>query len=197
MKSRVAMKGLMALLWGLALLTTAGCLGGSKNFTTATGSVAQAAQASDLSGGTPARRDVGPRVGNVAPDFALKGLDGNVVRLSDLRGKPVLINFWATWCPPCKEEMPTLQAAYQKYRDQGTVFLGVDLKEDAGTIQDFVQKNGYRWTFLLDPEARVSTAYQVSAIPTTYFIDGEGIVRDSHLGAISPATLETKLAKIR
>ena len=174
----------VVLLLAAILLTTAGCLGGSKNFATG---AAEAGLGSSTSG----------LVGNPAPDFSLKSLDGSSVRLSELRGKPVIVNFWATWCPSCKEEMPVLQAAYEKYRDQGYEFLGVDLNEDGGTVQDFVQKGGYNWVFLLDTSGEVSTTYRVSGIPTTYFIDREGVIQEMFIGPVSKGILETKLDGIK
>ncbi len=194
MRISVAKKALPALLVGLAMLTVAGCFGGSRNFT-AGAAAAAAAPASQSS--TSARPDVGIRVGNLAPDFTLKTLDGQTVKLSDYRGKPVLVNFWATWCPPCRQEMPDLEKAYQKYKDQGMVFLGIDMQEDQGTVKNFVQQNGYHWTFAIDADSRVADTYQASAIPTSYFVDKNGIIRDTQIGAITPSLLEAKLSKIR
>ncbi|MHB1160860.1 MAG: TlpA family protein disulfide reductase [Chloroflexota bacterium] len=190
--------GLLAPLLGLVTLAVVGCFGGDRNFAPGSGTVAQAASKSPAGQSSGATRpDVGPKVGNLAPDFALKGLDGQTVRLSEMRGKPVLINFWATWCPPCRQEMPDLEKAYQKYKGQGVLFLGVDKQEDEETVRKFVQQNRYSWTFLLDSDGRVANSYWVSGIPTSYFVDREGIVRDVHIGAINASLLEAKLDKIR
>lgn len=176
---------LVILLLGIALLTTGGCLGG-RNFTAA-GDPSQTA-------GEPS---VGAAVGSIAPEFALLALDGSTVRLSDLRGKAVVLNFWATWCPPCRNEMPVLQKAYEKYRDEGVAFLGIDVKESEAEVLQFVRKGGYGWTFLLDTSGRVSSSYRVSGIPTTVFIDLEGIIRDIHVGELTASSLDSKLGKIR
>lgn len=176
---------------GLVLLLTAGCLGGSRNFSPA--GKAEATPASSSAG----RSTSAPKVGNPAPDFALQDLDGRTVRLSDLRGKAVLINFWATWCPPCREEMPDLERAYGKYRDQGVVFLGIDQGESADTVRRFVQRYNYSWTFLLDSDLKVSNSYRASAIPMSFFVDREGILRDIHVGPLSSSALDSRLAKIR
>lgn len=177
---------MMTLILGVAVLTTAGCLGGSKNF---------------ASGGEPASgssgQSIGGLVGSPAPDFTLQSIDGSKVQLADLRGKPLLINFWATWCPPCKEEMPTLQSAYQKYKEQGFEFVGVDLKEDEATVRQFVEAGGYGWKFLLDTSGQVSNSYRVSGVPTTYFVDREGVVRDMFIGPIPNAILERKLDALK
>ena len=125
MKATMSIKGLMLLVMGLAVLTTGGCLGGDKNFT----SSASAAPASQAAG--TAHPDVGTKIGNQAPDFTLKTLDGATIHLSDYRGKPVLVNFWASWCPPCKAEMPDIEQSYQKHKDEGYVFLGIDNAEDS------------------------------------------------------------------
>ncbi len=192
MRTTVDGRWLFALLLGAATLATAGCFGGNRNFVAGGTASAGAEQPS-----ASTRPDVGVRIGNLAPDFALKDLEGSTVRLSDLRGKPVLVNFWATWCPPCREEMPTLEKAYQKYRQEGVEFLGIDMREDAETVRKFVQQNRYSWTFLLDSDGRVASSYRAVSIPTSFFLDRDGIVRDMHLGAITPSLLEAKLDKIR
>jgi cytochrome c biogenesis protein CcmG/thiol:disulfide interchange protein DsbE len=186
-KTQLVAWSLLLVLISPMLLTATGCLGGSRNFVSAGSELASSGTA----------RPAAPRVGSPAPDFELKDLDGKTVRLSDLKGKPVLINFWATWCPNCKEDMPGLEKAYQKYRDQGVVFLGVDQGESADTVRNFVKKNGYSWTFLLDSDMKVSMSYRASAIPMTFFIDREGVLQDIHIGPFIPSTLESKLAKIQ
>ncbi len=195
MRMSLVRRALPVLLMGLAMLTVAGCFGGNRNFTS--GAVASAQAAPGAQGPGSARPDVGIRIGNLAPDFSLKGLDGQTVKMSELRGKPVMVNFWATWCPPCREEMPDLQKAYQKYRGEGMVFLGIDMQEDPETVRKFVQQNGYDWTFVVDSDAQVARTYQASAIPTSYFVDRNGIIRDTQIGAVTPALLDAKLSKIR
>jgi len=139
---------------------------------------------------------VSPNEGNVAPDFTLTKLDGQPVTLSNLRGKPTLINFWATWCPPCRSELPTLQAAYQKYGDQ-IGFIAVDVKEDAPTVSAFVEQLGLTFPIAIDANGSVSdSAYQVLGIPTTLFIDERGVVSKRHVGPLDEATLEGYLAPL-
>lgn len=186
-------RAVLVAILGAMLLLASGCLGGSRNFSPGDGSAAQAltAQSADV------RPDVGPRVGSQTPDFALKGLNGQTVRLSELRGKPVMVNFWATWCPPCRQEMPDIEKAYKKYRDEGIVFLGVDQMEDPDIVQKFVKENGYSWVFLLDSEGEASKQFRASALPTTFFIDRQGVIRDMQIGALTAAQLESKLSKIR
>ena len=145
--------------------------------------------------------DTGPassgraELGNSAPDFTLPDLDGNTVRLSDFRGKVVFLNFWATWCPPCRAEMPDIEKVHQKYKDQDVVVLGIDLRENASTVRAFVEGGGYTWAFLLDTTGEVGSMYRVSAIPTSYFVDKKGVIRAVAIGGMTGATMEAKLAQ--
>jgi cytochrome c biogenesis protein CcmG, thiol:disulfide interchange protein DsbE len=127
---------------------------------------------------------VRPQVGYLAPDFTLPSLDGKMVRLSDFRGKKgVFINFWATWCPPCRLEMPTMEQAYQEYQSRGLEILAVSI--DVGpksVVRDFMQE--FRLTFpaLLDPEGEVMHLYRLFSIPASFLIDKHGIIRFKELG---------------
>jgi cytochrome c biogenesis protein CcmG/thiol:disulfide interchange protein DsbE len=134
-------------------------------------------------------------IGKPAPDFTLQDLDGNTVRLSDFRGKVVFLNFWATWCPPCRAEMPAIETLHRKYRDGDVVVLGIDLRESASTVRAFVEEGGYTWTFLLDTTGRVGSMYQVRGIPASYFVDRKGIIRAVAIGGMTGATMEAKLAQ--
>ena len=136
-----------------------------------------------------------PEIGREAPDFTLKDLDGKSVRLKDLRGKVVFLNFWATWCPPCRAEMPDIEEVYQKYRDQDVVILGIDIQESAGKVRSFVEGGGYSWTMLLDSTGKIAGMYKVRAIPTSYFIDREGVIKAVSIGGMSRAAIEEKLAE--
>ena len=139
----------------------------------------------------------GPEIGKTAPGFTLKGLDGQEVSLSDLRGKPVLLNFWASWCGPCRLEMPFLQQIYEKWTGEGLVLLAVNLQEDQNTVQEFVRNGGFTFPILLSPGNEVPLAYNIRGIPATFFIDADGIIRDIKIGAFSGVgEVESKLAKI-
>lgn len=138
---------------------------------------------------------VGIKVGEVAPDFTLTDLDGNQVSLSDLRGKTVLINFWATWCPPCRKEMPDIESLYQQYRDQDFVVLGVDIAESADNVRRFVKKGGFSWTFVIDSDYTTSVNYRIRAIPSSFFVDEEGVVKAAHVGYMNKRTMEDYLAQ--
>ena len=138
---------------------------------------------------------VGINVGEVAPDFTLSDLDGNGLSLSDFQGKVVFINFWATWCPPCRAEMPDIEAVYQDYKDKGVVVIGVDIRETEELVREFVQRGGYSWTFVLDRTGAVAANYNIQAIPSSFFIDREGVIRTVSIGAITKRAMEDNLAE--
>ncbi len=137
----------------------------------------------------------GVNVGESAPDFTLVDLEGNQVSLSDFRGKTVFINFWATWCPPCRAEMPEIEAVYQEYKDKGVVVIGVDILEPEDVVRQFVEQGGYSWTFVLDTSGEVAANYRVTAIPTSFFIDREGIIQVVNIGAMTKRAIENKLTE--
>jgi peroxiredoxin len=125
-----------------------------------------------------------PVVGYLAPDFALPSLDGKTVRLSDFQGKKgVFINFWATWCPPCRLEMPTMEKAYQEYNSRGLEILAVSI--DVGpksVVENFMQEFELTFPALLAPEMEVMRLYRIFSIPASFLIDKEGIIRFKEVG---------------
>ena len=124
-------------------------------------------------------------IGSLAPDFQLQDLDGNTVSLSDLRGSPVMLNFWATWCGPCREEMPYLQQIYDEWQDQGLVILTINLRESQTTVRQFMEDLGLTFPALLDTNGAVTERYNVIAIPTTFFINKYGIIQVIKVGSFS------------
>ncbi len=141
----------------------------------------------------------GPEIGNLAPDFQLNNLDGQSVSLGDFRGKPVLVNFWTSWCPPCRSEMPFIQDIFtdKKWADAGLVVLAIDISESPSTVREFVKKYGLTFPVLLDIARDVSLEYYVRAVPTTFLIDREGIIREIRIGPFSSMTeIEGSLRKI-
>ncbi len=137
-----------------------------------------------------------PKVGAPAPDFRLVSLDGSPVQLSQLRGRPVWLTFWATWCPPCRQESPDVEAAYQKYGDQGLVVLAVDVSEDGSTVRDYAERAGLTFPIVLDQTQQIAAMYRIAGAPTHYFIDADGVVRDEQMGSMNMKTIEKKLASI-
>ncbi len=136
-----------------------------------------------------------PTVDLPAPEFDLPLLGGGSQKLSALRGKPVVINFWATWCPPCKEETPLLQRYSQKYAGK-LVLLGIDRGEDADTVYPFVKEMGLTYPILLDETERAVADYYARDIPVTFFIDEQGILRGQHLGLLTEDLLVRYLKTI-
>ncbi len=150
-----------------------------------------------LLAGCTAGGSQGLRIGGRAPDFRLSDLDGQSVALSGFLGEPVLVNFWATWCPPCRIEMPHLQAVFEEWSSDDLVLLSINTGEDASTVRQFMQDNGYTFPVLLDIDAGVSEKYHIRSIPASFFIDRDGVIRDAVIGAFtSKEAIERYLAKI-
>jgi peroxiredoxin len=140
--------------------------------------------------------EVAPRTGFLAPDFTLTTLGGDTVRLSDLHGKPVLINFWASWCGPCRTEMPHLQEAYETHTGDGLIVLGVDQLESPPAVARFVDELGLTFPIPLDINGEVSAVYQARALPTSFFIDANGVIRNTFTGPMSVGHIESMLETI-
>ena len=122
-------------------------------------------------------------VGQPAPNFAFVWEDGRGADLASLRGKPVILNFWATWCPPCRREMPALEVIWQQHNRGDVVVLGVDQGESVAVVSQYVRQNvGVTFPLLLDRRQDVGDLYLVRSLPTTFFIDAEGIIREMRVG---------------
>ena len=132
---------------------------------------------------------IGNQVGDIAPDFTLKDLDGNTVTLSSLRGKKVILNFWATTCPYCIIEMPALNQFIKSHKDD-TVLLAIDLGESPSKVKQYLEGKGYEFTVLLDTDLSTIYDYQVQFIPMSYFIDKNGIIRAISNGAMTYDEIE-------
>jgi thiol-disulfide isomerase/thioredoxin len=136
-----------------------------------------------------------PAKSSPAPDFQLEALDGSSFKLANLRGQPVLINFWATWCGPCQQEMPLLQQYYQKYKAD-LVVLAVNNDEPKPDVQAYVTNLNLTFPVLLDPGMKVEDLYQVRAFPTTFFVDKSGTIRYQHIGILNEGQLVQYLAQL-
>jgi peroxiredoxin len=117
-----------------------------------------------------------------APDFTLKSLEGSNLRLEEYRGQVVLINFWASWCGPCRQEMPLLDRLHHRYEDTGFAVLGVNVEGEAAPAQEIVDKTNVTFPILIDDGQKVSELYNLQAMPSTVVIDRDGVVRYIHLG---------------
>ena len=138
--------------------------------------------------GAPGRA-AAPPVGVMAPDFTLQSTDGRALRLSSLRGHVVVVNFFATWCPPCRAETPDLVAAARSYGDKGVIFLGVDDREKLPLVQVWAKAKSVRYPIVMDDDGAVEEHYDVRAIPTTYIVDKTGVIRYRQLDQLERTTL--------
>jgi len=140
-----------------------------------------------------------PESANLAPDFTMYDIDGNTYKLSDFRGKPVILNFWASWCGPCKAEMPDLEKAYQAHGEE-VQFLIVNLTDSSSetveTASGYIAEQGYTFPVYYDIAMEGALAYSIYAIPMTYFIDASGEVRAIQEGMISEEVLESNIAAL-
>jgi len=137
-----------------------------------------------------------PVVGATAPTFALANLGGERVDLRALRGSPLVLNFWATWCEPCRTEMPLLQSHYEAGRSAGLRILAINFDEPELLVRSFVDELGLTFDILLDPGAYVQGLYRVRGYPTTFFVDARGVIRGHKVGAMEASELEAFLADI-
>jgi cytochrome c biogenesis protein CcmG/thiol:disulfide interchange protein DsbE len=135
-------------------------------------------------------------IGSVAPDFSLTDLDGNPVRLADLRGRPVIVNFWASWCGPCVEEFPLLREVAEAHADDGLAIIGIVYQDRVESARSFMATHGGTWAAAMDPDDRVAQAYKIFAPPETYFIGRDGRIVARHIGQFTADSLEDKVAAI-
>jgi peroxiredoxin len=144
--------------------------------------------------------DIGQRAPELVagPDIdeSVRGLDGETITLASLRGRPVWLVFWATWCPPCQAETPDLQRTYEAHVDEGLELIAIDVQEPADVVAEYMDTYGLSYTGALDPSGAIMRAYGVFGLPTHYFIDAKGIIRDRFYGPMSRDEMEQRLAKI-
>ncbi len=131
-----------------------------------------------------------------APDFTLQTLDGEEVSLSDYRGKLVMLNFWATWCPPCNAEMPDLQHYYEQHQDEDFIILGINYEGSPEEVGDFVKKYDVTFPILLDSDGRIAQLFGVQGLPTSFFVDKEGNVLGYQPGPVTKEMLEQGLTPL-
>ncbi len=132
-----------------------------------------------------------------AEDFVAYDMNGNEVKLSDCYGKPIVLNFWSTWCNHCKIELPLFEKAYKENPDITFIMINITAADDVKLVNELLEKNGYTFTVWLDENADATEKYSVSSIPATYFIDKNGNIVNHTVGEMDEATLEKRLEMIR
>lgn len=137
-----------------------------------------------------------PEPGSQAPDFVLNDLANKPLRLSDLRGRPVVLNFFASWCVPCRLELPHIREAHFRSKDEGYVVLGVAVQDSREAIQSMAKTEGLTFPVVIDGDSTVAAAYQVAGPPYTFFINGRGTIVSVVAGAMEKQTLERELKKL-
>ncbi len=124
-------------------------------------------------------------VGKPAPEFVLKSFDGEKIRLSDFRGKTLLVNFWASWCHPCREEAPALERAYMSLSGNQVEFIGINIMDDRKSAEEYIKSFGGSFVNIYDPENEVHLDYGVGGVPETFFVNPEGIITGKHRGPLT------------
>jgi cytochrome c biogenesis protein CcmG, thiol:disulfide interchange protein DsbE len=142
--------------------------------------------------GTPAVA----RIGTTAPSFALADLDGNPLRLADLRGRPVIVNFWASWCAPCVEEFPLLRAALAAHAGDGLAIVGIVYRDRSEAAREFMTRMGAKWPAAMDPAETVAGQFGIFNPPESFFIGRDGVIAGRQIGQLSAADLDRQLLLI-
>jgi len=138
-----------------------------------------------------------PLVNRPAPSFSLRTLDGSrIIRLSDLRGRVVIVNFWASWCTACREEHPFLLAAWERYRDHGVVIVGIDYQDSKRAAMQFMQQLGGDWPVVQDSGSQTALAYGVYGISETFFVDPHGVIRYQQIGPVTYPLLTDEITRL-
>ena len=128
--------------------------------------------------------EIGTEVGNKAPNFTLKNMNNKDITLRNLEGKKVFINFWASWCPPCKTEMPAIQKLHENYGEEIEI-IAVNLEEQKKKVKKYLENENLNFTVLLDKNKKAANKYLIRAIPTSYFLDENGVIIEKHMGILN------------
>jgi len=135
-----------------------------------------------LTAAVPSPWAIDELVGNKAPDFTIKDITGRILSLSSLRGKTVLVSFWATWCPPCRNEMPSLNRLYKSYKDHGFVVLAVSTDRNTSAVKNFLSQYPVDFPVFMDADMQTSRQYRVFSMPTAFLVDRSGVIIKRYLG---------------
>jgi peroxiredoxin len=142
------------------------------------------------------KNTIAPTDGFPAPNFSLKTIEGELINLSSYKNQVLLVNFWTSWCPPCKTEMPAMQSVYELYKDKGFNILAINVtnQDDIGEVKRFSSKHHLTFPILLDIEGKVTNIYQIHSFPTSFFIDRSGVIHETIFGGpMSEALLKTRV----
>ncbi len=145
---------------------------------------------------TPSIKQITGNNKTSALNFKLKDLSGKEISLSDFKGKKVFLNFWASWCPPCRAEMPDIEKLYQETKNSDLVILAVNIGDDKNTARSFIEKNKYNFTVLLDLDQSIAAQYNIVAIPTSFFIDKDGNIISSTKGGMTMEDMKNYISKL-
>ncbi len=138
-----------------------------------------------------------PRIGEAAPDFTLNMLDGSTLTLADLNGDVTALNFWASWCAPCEDELPDFQTVWEEYQDQGITFVGIAIQEDEAEVQEMLSHFGITYPQGMDPTQQIALTYGVTGVPETFVLDADGNVAYIHIGPVSAEELREELNSLQ
>jgi peroxiredoxin len=142
--------------------------------------------------------NIGNRIGKTAPDFTLPTVDGGEISLSDYRGRPVILNFWATWCGPCRYEVPAFKAFYERYPEEQVVIIAVSTQDDPDSARGYAIADGLKFVIPVDPRGVVANLYNVRGLPTTFIIDENGVIKSIKIGPfLSVDEIEERLASVK
>jgi cytochrome c biogenesis protein CcmG/thiol:disulfide interchange protein DsbE len=144
-----------------------------------------------------AREIPSPLIGRPAPEFQVRLMDGREVKLEDFRGKVVFLNFWASWCPPCRAEARDLEASWQQHQDTDVVFLGINMQDKEDAAREFVREFGVTYPNGIDRGNRIAIGYGIWGIPETFFLDANGRITYKHIGALGTELIHAKLEEAR
>lgn len=142
--------------------------------------------------------NIGNRVGNTAPDFTLPTVDNGEMSLSDYRGRPVILNFWASWCGPCRYELPAFKAFYERYPEDEAVIIAVNTQDDPDSARGYAIKDGLKFVIPVDPRGIVAGLYNIHGLPTTLIIDEAGVINSIKIGPfLSIDEMEDRMAQLK
>ena len=148
--------------------------------------------------GTQNNVNIGNRIGFTAPDFTLNTIDNKQISLSDYRGRPVILNFWATWCGPCRYEVPAFKAFSEKYPEEDVVIIGVNTQDDPDSALGYAKADGLKFIIPVDPRGVVAGLYNIRGLPTTYFIDDKGVIQYIKIGPfLNIDEMEDRMASVK